>query len=144
MAVPLKDKIKLMMQEKRLSTSELEKLAGLKISSVRNILLERTKHPKAETLQAIAEVLGCSVQELLGKELPPPLKEEPSPPLEHPRLLLESMKILVSYLEHEECTLSLDQALKVTKETYLFSSQQPNPKIDERFAKWIFNQQKKL
>jgi transcriptional regulator with XRE-family HTH domain len=138
----LQTRLKHLMQEKSLRTSDLEKLAGLKISGVRNILLGKTKHPKAETLQAIAEVLNCTVADLLGKEVP--LQEEviSSPQLEHPHLFLQSVKTFLSLLEQEKSNFTLDEAWLVIKETYLYSSQK-NPKvIDDQFAKWVFAKQK--
>lgn len=130
------------MQEKSLRTSDLERLAGLKISSVRNILLGKTKHPKAETLQAIAEVLGCSVPDLLGKDPSSQKDTFSSPNLEHPQLLLESLRSFLSLFEQEGGTFSLDQAWHIIKEAYLYSSQNGTKKIDDRFIKWLFSKQK--
>src|SRR5271155_5297523 len=112
MATALQIRLKHLMQEKNLRTSDLEKLAGLKMSAVRNILLGKTKHPKAETLQAIVDVLGCTIADLLGKDLP---KEEanPSPKLENPQLFLEAAQALVSLLEQGNSNLTLDQACLV-------------------------------
>lgn len=144
MATLLQTRLKHLMQEKSLRTSDLEKLAGLKISAVRNILLGKTQHPKAETLQAIAEVLGCTVAELLGKDSSPQEDLNSSPKLECPQLFLESVKAFLSHLEKEEANLTLDQAWLIIKETYTYSSQNDPKKVDERFAKWLFSKQKQL
>lgn len=142
MTTVLQTRLKHLMQEKSLRTSDLEKLAGLKMSGVRNILLGKTKHPKAETLQAIVEVLGCTIPDLLGKEIPTPEVASQSPPLEHPQLLLESTKALISLLEKEGGNLSLDQAWLIIKETYAYSSQSEPKVANEQFAKWLFAKQK--
>ncbi|MBA3814526.1 MAG: helix-turn-helix transcriptional regulator [Alphaproteobacteria bacterium] len=141
MATPLQMRLKHLMQEKNLRTSDLEKLAGLKMSAVRNIMLGKTKHPKAETLQAIAEVLGCAIADLLGKES---TKEEGnlSPKVERPQLLVDAAKTLVSLLETNDCNLTLDQACLIIKETYAYSTQNESDGIDEQFAKWFFSKQK--
>lgn len=141
MATALQIRLKHLMQEKSLRTSDLEKLAGLKMSAVRNILLGKTKHPKAETLQAIADVLGCTIADLLGKEIP---KEQThsSPQIEHPQLFLDAAKSLVFLLEKEECSLTLDQACLIVKETYAYSTQNESKTIDQQFAKWLFSRQK--
>lgn len=142
MATVLQIRLKNLMEEKSLRTSDLEKLAGLKMSAVRNILLGKTKHPKAETLQAIAEVLGCTVPELLGKDSPQQESNLSSPKLEYPDLFLESAKSFVSRLEKEGGTLTLDQACFIIKETYLYSCQNNSKTVDEKFAKWVFSKQK--
>ena len=138
----LQTRLKQLMQEKSLRTSDLEKLAGLKLSAVRNILLGKTKRPKAETLQAIAEVFNCTVADLLGKEAAPQEETIPSPRLEFPELFLQSVKIMLSLLEREDSPLTLDQAWLIIKETYLYSSQKNPREIDEQFAKWIFTKQR--
>ncbi len=141
MATALQIRLKHLMQEKNLRTSDLEKLAGLKMSAVRNIMLGKTKHPKAETLRAISEVLGCSISDLLGNETQ---KEEAngSPKVKHPQLLLEAAQSLVSLLEQEESELTLDQACLIIKETYAYSTQNESKKVDRQFAKWLFSKQK--
>ncbi|OJW55225.1 MAG: hypothetical protein BGO67_00520 [Alphaproteobacteria bacterium 41-28] len=141
MSTALQMRLKHLMQEKNLRTSDLEKLAGLKMSAVRNIMLGKTKHPKAETLRAIAEVLGCSISDLLGKETQ---KEEAnaSPKVVHPQLLLEAAQSLVSLLEQEGADLTLDQACLIIKETYAYSTQNESKKVDHQFAKWLFSKQK--
>lgn len=142
MATFLQTRLKQLMQEKSLTTSDLEKLAGLKISAVRNILLGRTKRPKAETLQAIVEVLGCTIGELLGKELPPAQETIPdSLPLEHRGLLLEATQSLINLLEKEGKSITLDQAWLVIKETYTYAVQQDPKVIEERFVKWLLSKQ---
>lgn len=141
MATALQIRLKHLMQEKNLRTSDLEKLAGLKMSAVRNIMLGKTKHPKAETLQAIVDVLGCTIADLLGKETQ---KEDahPSPKVGCPQLLLEAAQSLVSLLEQEKSELTLDQACLIIKETYAYSAQNNSKKADHQFAKWLFSKQK--
>ncbi len=142
MANALQIRLKHYMQEKNLRTSDLEKLSGIKTSGVRNILLGKTKHPKAETLQAIAEVLGCSIAELLGKEDLTQGKTPESPKVENPQLLLEATKSLVSLLEKESGGLTLDQACAIIKETYVYSTQNDSKNVDQQFVKWFFAKQK--
>ena len=64
--VMLKEKIIERMEAKNLSIAKLERRAGLKIHSVRNILKERIKKPSAQTLQAIAQALECSIIDLMS------------------------------------------------------------------------------
>ena len=141
MATVLQMRLKHLMQENNLRTSDLEKLAGLKMSAVRNILLGKTKHPKAETLQAIVDVLGCTIADLLGKETPKKPVDS-SLRLENPQLFLEAANTLVSLLEKSENHLTLDQACLIIKETYAYSTQNKSEDIDQQFAKWIFSKQR--
>lgn len=142
MATALQIRLKHLMQEKQLRTSDLERLAGLKTSGVRNILLGKTKHPKAETLQAIVEVLGCTIADLLGKEAPAQENVYVSPKVDHPQLFLDVAKSLVSLLEKEHADLTLDQACLIIKETYAYSTQNEPTTVDQQFVKWLFSKQK--
>lgn len=56
--------ISVRMKAKNLSILMLEREAGLKNHAVRNILRGKSKRPSADILQAIADVLGCTVKEL--------------------------------------------------------------------------------
>ena len=61
-----------------ISILELEKRVGMGNSSVRNILYEKSKRPRIRTLKSIADVLSCSIADLVGKKY-----AEQYPHLEH-------------------------------------------------------------
>lgn len=141
MAQSVKEIIKEKMQEQRLSASELERLAGLKVSAVKNILYGHTKEPKASTLQAIAEVLGCTVQDLMGKDTPEVLSTNTKKtPLQNPQLLFETSKILHQLIadENNNQNLTLEDALEFQKDNYLYSIENNSGKIDKGFSQWLF------
>lgn len=56
------------MKAKNISIMTLEKMAGLKVHAVRNIIRGNSKHPSGEILQAVSDVLGCTVKDLLTKQ----------------------------------------------------------------------------
>ena len=62
----LQSQIQTRMEAKKLSIYALEKKAGLKRSAARNILQGFSKKPSAEALKAIANVLECTVDDLVG------------------------------------------------------------------------------
>src|SRR5580704_11655886 len=66
MASYLQEQIQTRMDAKKLSIYALEKKAGLKRSAARNILQGFSKKPSAEALKAIASVLDCTVDDLVG------------------------------------------------------------------------------
>ncbi len=68
MTTPLINQIEKHLREKGLSVHALEKMAGLNIHAVRNILSGRSKKPSAELISAIANALQCSTDDLLGKK----------------------------------------------------------------------------
>ncbi|NUB35688.1 helix-turn-helix domain-containing protein [Azospirillum brasilense] len=47
--------------------TELERRAGLREGAAKNILRGKSKNPRADTLQKLAQALGCSVADLTGE-----------------------------------------------------------------------------
>ena len=63
----LQQKIQNYITTHKLSVAGFERDAGLKTNVVRNILRGQSKRPTGETLQAIARMMECTVQDLLNK-----------------------------------------------------------------------------
>ncbi|MBP9674327.1 MAG: helix-turn-helix transcriptional regulator [Bacteriovoracaceae bacterium] len=131
------------MRAKNLSLSELEKEAGLKPHAVQNILRGRSKRPSADILQAVADVLGCSVKDLLTpqeityeEELAHPNKELLNREYEHPELFSKIVNFVNDALKSKENKLTIEQFINCIQEIYLHSLQKDPTKVDEEFAEW--------
>lgn len=145
----LKEKIIERMEAKNYSIAELERRAGLSIHSVRNILKGRIKKPSAQSLQAIAEALECSIVDLLNNA--PSLREgviqptfhgkRKSPKFHHANLMLQCVETTTKLLADRKCTVSLDEYLDVVKKVYIYSSKEEPVKVDERFSEWLIETQ---
>lgn len=138
---PLAKQISLRMRAKNLSISMLEKNAGLKNHSVRNILRGRTFMPNAETLDAIARALGCRVEDLLEKKeiyekkaLSETKEEVTHTPYDYPELFREVVDFVTMYLRHNKHSLSLEQVLNCIKLIYQDSSERDPTTLDEESA----------
>jgi len=68
MTIILKKKILEHANKHRYSIRDLEHQAGLQSNAIRNILSDRSKNPTIDTVLKIANILECSVDELLGRE----------------------------------------------------------------------------
>lgn len=131
------------MRAKNLSLSELEKEAGLKRNTVQNIMRGRSKRPSADIMQAVADVLGCSVKDLLTQEevsyeenLSQSNKELLSHEYEHPELFSEIVVFVNTALKNKENKLTIEQFMSCIQEIYLHSLQKDPSQIDEEFAEW--------
>ncbi len=138
----LQKRIKNYLDATGLSIAALERKAGLKINVARNILQGQSKRPTAETLQAIANVMECTVQDLLGvkKErfTSDPLKTiDDSIPVENPDLLGSSLQCILKITKNNEYTLTLQQMLLILGEVYTYSVKKESPKIDMDFVEWF-------
>ena len=145
MTVALREKILERMEAKNLSIAELERLAGLSIHSVRNIVKGRIKRPSAQSLQAIAEALECSIVDLveptagstgdLGFSFQ--RRKKSGPPLTHHALMLECCHTALELVNEYEQAISLDEYLDIVKKIYTYSSKEEPIKLDLRFSQWL-------
>lgn len=124
----------------------MEKQAGLKRSSVRNIINGFSKKPSAECLKSIADALGCFVDELLGfsdnikgiNNILPSTKIKTSYKWDS-KLYLESVKFVSKVLEEKSGDLKLEQVTSFISESYKYSVDKGSDKIDHDFTKWLAN-----
>ena len=139
----LQRRIKNYLDATGLSVSALERQAGLKINVARNILRGQSKKPTAETLQAIANVMECTVQDLLGvkKEIfsSTTLKtpEDGSPLLEYPEIFAESVQRALEVVADNEYKLTVKQLLTLVEEVYAYSIKKNPPHVEMDFVKWF-------
>jgi transcriptional regulator with XRE-family HTH domain len=149
MASALKEKIMERMEAKNLSIAELERRAGLSIHSVRNILKGRIKKPSAQSLQAIAEALECSILDLLNST--PSTSGGYTPqmqgrmrkrsPLDYPDLMISCSQKILDLVTEKKVKISVDEYLEVVKKVYFYSSREEPRKFDMRFAEWLIETQ---
>lgn len=138
------------LHERQMSPYQLEKSAGLNPTMVVNILAGRSKNPTINTITAIANSLGCSVDELLGigetlkgdisksgthdpqikgKIKPVPLNEDLLR-----KVVDKTLRCLA--LENREA-FTLNDALNIIEETYKYTLEKGLSDIDEFFIKWF-------
>ncbi len=145
----VKEKIIERMEERNLSIAELERRAGLSIHSVRNILKGRIKKPSAQSLQAIAEALDCSIIDLMNNSptaigqhsLDLERKFKKSPILECPDLMVECTSTVLKLIKKSETKVTVDEYLDIVKKVYFYSSKEEPRKLDIRFAEWLIESQ---
>jgi transcriptional regulator with XRE-family HTH domain len=68
--MPLKERLRELRQAAGLTQMELAAAAGLTLSGVTQIEAGKIKNPRLDTLQALAKVLGCTLDDL-GQADPP-------------------------------------------------------------------------
>ena len=149
MTSALKEKIIERMEAKNLSIAELERRAGLSIHSVRNILKGRIKKPSAQSLQAIAEALECSIIDLMSVSAARSDGYSPEHQgrirkrsrMDHPDLMLDCSKQILALIEAKEIKVSVDEYLDALKKVYFYSSREEPRKFDMRFAEWLIESQ---
>jgi transcriptional regulator with XRE-family HTH domain len=138
----LQRKIKVYLESTGLSVAALERQAGLKTNVARNILRGQSKKPTGETLQAIAAVMECSIQDLLQggggsgqmKDYTPP---KLSPVVEYPELLNEALCCILKTAKNNGYKLTLQQITLILEEVYAYTIKKAPPNIDMDFIEWF-------
>jgi transcriptional regulator with XRE-family HTH domain len=70
--MPLKERLRELRAAKGLTQMELAAAAGLTLSGVTQMEAGKIKNPRLDTLQALARVLGCTLDDLArGDDAPP-------------------------------------------------------------------------
>jgi transcriptional regulator with XRE-family HTH domain len=134
------------MKAHNLSIMALETKAGVRPHAVRNILTGKSKSPSAVNLQAIADVLGCSVKDLLAtptvlqegeisKSLDDLLQEKHA----NPTLMGECVKAIEEGLKQTKKNITTAQFLTCVREVYLHSLQKSPVQVNKEFAEWFMD-----
>ncbi len=142
------------MRARKLTITALEKKAGLKPQAVRNILHGHIKKPAADTLQAIAKALDCTIIDIM--EMSPSTTEalihqddektaEQSTKEEilivYPKIIAESSQLVSKYLEDHNYNAALNHYFEIIKQIYLYTTKKENKEIDPAFVEWLLENQ---
>jgi transcriptional regulator with XRE-family HTH domain len=138
------------MEEGNWNISALEKKAGIKVGTLRNIFQGKSNNPSAETLLAIANTLECSVDELLGrdeyskKQAGNPIATIAPSAVENdyewnPELFEKANTTIRELLSSRKVKITSEQAFFLVKESYLFSIKKGKSGIDQDFVEWLMD-----
>lgn len=141
LAEKIKKQILERMEGKNLNVSTLERQANLPVNSIRNIIYGSSKNPGIKSLTAIAEVLGCGIDDLLGKQEARKIKKNPEEAPEYNELIIDLFDEIVNCIEvhvkQHNITLTFEQFLSLIKEAYIFSLRKNSNKLNPSFIEWL-------
>lgn len=138
----LRNNIKNRVQKNNTSVSELERRAGLKPSTLQNIVLGRSKNPSLETIVSLAKELNCTIDELISPNLDRPFKLEKTD-FSIKIIWNENLfKLVFNYVadfltQHSFTSIAIDEVLECVKEVYSYSLKTSSETMDSKFAEWI-------
>ena len=143
MSTAIAKQISVRMKAKNLSVLTLEREAGLKTHAVRNILRGKSKRPAGDILQAVSDVLGCTVKDLLQNQdifqeegLPESNDERLHTSYAYPALYVETVKFVNEALQQRKDPATVKQAQTCFEEIYFNSAQKDPSKVDKEFGEW--------
>ena len=143
----LQQQIQTRREAKRLSIYALERQAGLKRNAARNILHGLSKKPSADSLKAIANVLECTVDDLVGpvnENYPIPTMLKTSTPsrghhIWNKNLYIDTIELVSENMANKNLDLKLEQVIALISEAYKYSLAKETDKADQDFVKWLIN-----
>ena len=132
-------RIKKKLLEHNLSASALERKAGIRPSTLQNILQGRSKNPSVDVLQSVAQALGCSVSELFGEThaLPETLiKAEKWVP----EMYVNATQAVWAACKKRQLEMSKKLFFQAVEQVYAYCSQYDKVLVDKDFADWVVMQ----
>ena len=142
MSIHLANQISSRLRAKNYSVASLEREAGLKSHSVRNILRGKSKRPSAEVLLAVADVLGCTINDLMVKEeifKSTGYSGDTQKILNSPYAVSDLMDLVVQTInakvKQKRKSLTLKQFLNCIQDTYIHAIQNGGS-FDKSYADW--------
>jgi len=132
----IKTKLQALLDENSMTITELEKRAGLKESTVRNIINGKSKSPTIETLYPIAQEFGKPIDFFVNAE-------DHSPPQYdnidtfNLKLARSAFEVLAKKFFEQKVQASFPDFLKCVQELYDYSLTSDLNYIDARYANWL-------
>ncbi len=130
------------MKDSNLSASALEKKAGLRPSTLHNILLGRVKNPTIESIQSIAKALNCSVSTLIGDEsysfFEVLEKSNEALPWSY-NLYIDALQNIIKILSKSKVELTKRELHELIEEIYTYSIKTEKNSVDKVFAEWAIS-----
>jgi len=126
-----------------LSIRKLEQKAGLSLHAVINILSGQSKMPNGKTLQALSNLMGCTVEDLLEGNVDALQEDKARSPvsvlsgIEYPEILAESLQHILLTIRENKYQLKLHQTLQILEEVYSYLIQKDPPQVDVVFIEWF-------
>lgn len=143
MTTILKNKILEHASKHRHSIRDLEHQAGLQSNAIHNILSDRSKNPTIDTVLKIANILECSVDEMLGRE---GFVEKPNTAGKFDTTfdlcLFQSVcNYVMQFIEINNLgKLVLSDVIYCVEEIYKYCLNTKSKIFDQNFAQWFLNQ----
>lgn len=142
----LQIRLKALMKEQNLSAGKLAKRAGIPTASVKSIIQGRSKNPRSNTLQALADAFNCTIPDLLGNKALP--KKKPIKLTKTSQNDVTLFKDAIAVIEQMASEKSMDlqghESLKEQYVNYIYhyakeraAETKSPPSIDRVFARWI-------
>jgi len=123
-------------KDRNYQVTELERKAGLKKNNIYNILKGISKKPSAELLQAVAEALGVTIQDLYN----PSVKISDYLDNNDFTLMEKILKHTIGEIQNLNLQVTEVDLVNIILEIFHYSKPDPIKNLDKKFINWILQQ----
>lgn len=125
-----------------LSVAGMERNAGLRVNVIRNVLRGQSKRPTTQTLQALAKLMGCEIQDLLsedGDHSTSSIQMASETVIKKPEILKKVLDVALEVCDKTDITLTMKQLSSILDEVYSYTIKKSPPEVDADFVKWYIS-----
>lgn len=136
MATALQKNLKYLMERKGIAVTDLERKAGLNVNSIRHIVSGASLNPNITTLNAIANTLGVTIDQLTNEDA---IVRHTITNHEQRVFLMEVATEVVKELKSKG-DIEIHTLQKVIEDVYLYAIRGDHPyKVESRFVSWTID-----
>lgn len=122
--------------------SKLAKILKIPNATLYQLLNDANVSPRIETLRPIAKYFNITIDQLIGDSpldgIKQPIINEKDTFREwRPELFKNSIDEVTKVLNQKKQVISLDKALRITKEIYLYFLSKNEKRVDKDFVLWV-------
>ncbi|NRA89556.1 MAG: helix-turn-helix transcriptional regulator [Simkaniaceae bacterium] len=136
----LKNNLNVLLDKNNLSVSEAERLAGLRISALRNILRGQSKNPSVEILSKLAALFQCSISELMGESIDIKNKHFQTQ-IDNFEFFVDFSNFVKTFCEEKHVMLSYKKFSNIQSESYDYTVENKLKTMDKNFTKWLLQKE---
>ena len=137
---PLRTAISTYLEQNKISIPTLERKARIETNALRAILQGASKRPMADTVAAIANTLGVTVENLLEGKLEQKQNTTNSSSiilLTQPELLRETLAVILEIAKEKKVSFTLHQICGMLSEAYLYAVKTDPIAVQKPFIEWV-------
>jgi transcriptional regulator with XRE-family HTH domain len=146
LGVNLRAQIKSRIENMAINIRALERKAGLSVGTLNNIINGASANPTAETLNALANVFECSVDELLNRPKKVVTEQQNNNTLKalesfqwNPSLFNSIIHELNNQILAKKTPLNAGKALYISEEVYLYCLKKQKNDVDSSLIEWLLD-----
>lgn len=135
---PIRKKISSLIESKRTTATEVERLTNLPTKSLRNFLNGNVKEPKVDVIMSVAKFLNIKLEDLWNLTEDISLVSSDNASYIDVDLFKRCVAELGSVIKKKKLSVTMEEFIRASKETYQYFTtyKPPHTELDTTFINW--------